>query len=388
MRETIVWRRVPLVLLFSAVVAACAPAPAAPAVTSVPAAQPTTAPAAKPTEAPRPAVAASPAAQPTAAAKPAASGPAAEVRYVTDFGIWGGNTAPLYAGIKQGFFKEQNINLTVLPGVGSTDTAGKIATGAADFGSVDTIALAVTIGQGAPLKMVAAQFQKHVGGLCYIQGRKEIKSYKDLQGAKVGAAAGDAYMVFLPQLMRNAGLPADAYQTVTMAAANTGPAMIKGDIDSTPCGAITLPGRIDSGKQAGVNVGFFSFGESGFDALGLTLVTHNDTVKNKPDLVQRFVDAYAKSLKYAREQPDAAVSAMVEANKEKTKETELASWNLALPFQYDPSVAGKVGRLYIPPDRLKASVELANQAYNQNVKPEDVYTNAFVEKIPEALRQP
>ncbi|WVM90252.1 ABC transporter substrate-binding protein [Halopseudomonas pachastrellae] len=66
-----------------------------------------------------------------------ASGFAAAADKVTYQLDWlpGGDKAPVYAGIQQGFFADEGLEVTVASGRGSTDAITKIATGQADIGS-------------------------------------------------------------------------------------------------------------------------------------------------------------------------------------------------------------------------------------------------------------
>ena len=54
----------------------------------------------------------------------------------------GGDKAPVYVAVQQGFFAEQDLDVTIRQGKGSTDAITKVATGTADIGSSD---LRVTI---------------------------------------------------------------------------------------------------------------------------------------------------------------------------------------------------------------------------------------------------
>ena len=72
-----------------------------------------------------------------------ASGMAAaadEVTYQLDW-LPGGDKAPVYTGIQQGFFAAEDLEVSIASGRGSTDAITKIATGQADIGSADIGAL-------------------------------------------------------------------------------------------------------------------------------------------------------------------------------------------------------------------------------------------------------
>ena len=53
----------------------------------------------------------------------------------------GGDKAPVYVGIQQGFFAAEELEVSISNGRGSTDAITKMATGQADVGSADIGAL-------------------------------------------------------------------------------------------------------------------------------------------------------------------------------------------------------------------------------------------------------
>ena len=56
----------------------------------------------------------------------------------------GGDKAFVYAGVQQGFFKAEGLDVKIVPGRGSSDAVTKIASGAADvgFGGISALMMA------------------------------------------------------------------------------------------------------------------------------------------------------------------------------------------------------------------------------------------------------
>jgi len=325
----------------------------------------------------------------TAAATPApataAPKPADKITFITDFTAFG-YVAPFYAGIEQGFFKGENIDLAVVFSQGSGDAAAKVAGGAAQFGLVDTITQVIAIAGGTPIVQVASHWQKHIGGLCTIQGKTTLKGFKDVEGKKIATTAGNAYIAILPFLMKQAGAKADSYQLVTMDAAASTTALLAGQVDATPCGYSTFASRALGVKAQGATLEFFAFANNGLDALGHGVVTTNALVQSNPALVQRFVNAYAKSVVWSALNVDKAVDAYMKTQPQQSREGEKGNYTAPLPFQVDPS-AGDGGQFFIPPAKMQKTVELANSAYDKKVDAKVVFTNDFVNKLPAALRK-
>lgn len=334
--------------------------------------------------------AAAPSATATASAAPSATAtpkpPADKVTFIFDFSTYG-YWAPWYAGVQQGFFSDENIDLTLVPSQGSGDAATKIGAGTAQFGLVDAITGVVAIANGTPITQIASHWQSHIGGLCYIQSRRTISGFKDLQGLKIGSTAGNAYLLILPFLMQQAGLNPKGYTEVNLDASAATSALLSGQIDATPCGVSTLSSRALAVKQQGQTMLFFAYSDHGLHALGHSIVVNNDLLKSKPDLVQRFMNAYAKSVVWSTLNQDQAAAAYAKQHPEQNADGEKQNFVATLAYAVDTSAAGSNGQFYIPPDKMKLTVDLANQAYQKNVDPTKTYTNDFVMKLPAALRQ-
>ena len=106
----------------------------------------------------------------SAAASAPADLPTTKVTMLTDI-TFSGAHVPLFAGKAEGFFKKNGIDLTIVAGHGSADSASKVAAGAAQFAVVDSAAVLQLVSKGAPLEMVMDVEQKNAGGICTIDSR-------------------------------------------------------------------------------------------------------------------------------------------------------------------------------------------------------------------------
>src|SRR4051812_49934398 len=68
--------------------------------------------------------------------------------------------APIYMALKKGYFAEEKIDLTVVRGAGSADSAKKIDLKQADIGISDAPTIITAISKGADLKIVAVVYDK------------------------------------------------------------------------------------------------------------------------------------------------------------------------------------------------------------------------------------
>jgi NitT/TauT family transport system substrate-binding protein len=180
-------------LLLGTLLAACgSAAPTTSAPTTAPAAQPTTAPAAQPTTAPAAqptevaAPTAAPAAQPTAA--PAASGTPDKVtlqlKWVTQ-----AQFAGYYAALQQGYYKDENLDVTIRPGGPDIVPEQVVAGQQAEFGLDWLASLLAVREQGTPLVNIAQVFT--YAGMRELSWKdSNIKTPADWKGKKVAVWFG------------------------------------------------------------------------------------------------------------------------------------------------------------------------------------------------------
>ncbi|MEQ1807143.1 MAG: ABC transporter substrate-binding protein, partial [Burkholderiaceae bacterium] len=105
--------------------------------------------------------------------------------------------SPIYLALKKGYYKEEGLDLTVLRGSGSADSAKKVDLGQSDIGISDAPTVMTAISKGANLKMVAVVYDK-AGNNLFFRRSANIKSPKDLIGKKIAVPPADSHRVLWP----------------------------------------------------------------------------------------------------------------------------------------------------------------------------------------------
>ena len=89
-----------------------------------------------------------------------------KVKFQLDW-LPGGDKAPVYVGIEKGFFKAEGIEVEVASGRGSSDAINKIATGNADMGLSDLVALLMSK-QQKPSACICGIFGVQYSAPCFL----------------------------------------------------------------------------------------------------------------------------------------------------------------------------------------------------------------------------
>src|SRR5262249_15756597 len=116
-----------------------------------------------------------------------------------------GYHAPYFVGIKNGYYSEQGLDVTIEPGNGSANVAQAIGNGNGDFATVDGGAMMQLVAKGLPVKSVMGLYQRNPIGVIY-NVKSGVARPKDLEGKTLVITNGDAPAALLPAFMAATGV--------------------------------------------------------------------------------------------------------------------------------------------------------------------------------------
>ena len=244
--------------------------------------------------------------------------------------------APFYLGVERGFYREAGINLTINEGRGGAVTAQAVGAKSDQFGIVDGGTTIVSAVRGVPIRTVMSLMNS---GIFAVVARADanIRTAKDLEGKAIAVTAGDALTQLWPAVVKANKLDSSKIRLVNVDPAGKVIATLEKRTDA-------LLGSIDAQsfqiEAKGVKTSMLSYDDLGVRLVGLTVVTHEDTIKGNPDSIRRFVLATRKSFEAAIADPQAAVRAAVKVKPELDPNSVLLQMQASLSKFSSPSTAG------------------------------------------------
>ena len=240
----------------------------------------------------------------------------------------GGLHTPFYLGKERGYYKDEGIDLTIHEGRGSANTVEVTAAGSDTFGLADSSSLMLLAAKGAEVKAVMSLLNTSGFGVISLK-QTGIKTPKDLEGKRLAITAGDALTQLFPAVVKYNRLDMNKITLVQVNPAAKVVALLKKRVDA-------LLGGLDDQyflvKAKGFHPAALPFAKNGANTIGMVILTQASTIKNKPDMVRRFVKATIRSWKAAIADPDAAIAAALKVkpdlNRESTKEQLLEDISL------------------------------------------------------------
>ncbi len=287
---------------------------------------------------------------------------------------------PFVWALAKNYYADEGIDAKVFEGRGSGNVAQLVGAKTDTFGEADASRTALARGQGAPLKVLASFIQRSEGTVISYAA-SGIKKPEDLAGKNVGSSEGSSSNMLFRAMLKAAGIPEDRVKVVS--------------VDSTAKVASLLQHRVDAitglmsaecvqvrEQSPGESVNCMPVADFGVKALGVGLMAHEDTIKQNPDLVRRFVRAsvkgWAEAVKHPAEAAEIGRQSFPLAN---PKLLEVKLQAVAQALHSAASIGHPIGWMAQEDwvgtiDMLKSFMGLTSAA-----PVTDYYTNAF---IPEA----
>ncbi|MFD0692396.1 ABC transporter substrate-binding protein [Actinomadura fibrosa] len=216
------------------------------------------------------------------------------------------NAAPLYLGIKKGFFGQEGLAVTAKTIQTAATAIPSMLKGELQYALVSTVPAINARAQGLQISMVLgndvyAQKAEDDGSAFLVAKDSRIKSSADLAGTTIGIVG----LRSMPELaarqaMRKAGADPDSAKFVELPYAEMISGVKQGRVDA----ALAADPFLGQGLDQGLRAAGSPYSEAFPAVTGLSWIGAGQYLKGDSDAVQRFVRAMTKSVQYCAEHPD------------------------------------------------------------------------------------
>jgi NitT/TauT family transport system substrate-binding protein len=215
----------------------------------------------------------------------------------------GGPNAGFAAAVAEGYYKDAGLDVTLVQGNGSGNTAQLVANGRAQLAYADAVAVMQLIAKGAPMKVVSTIYQSNPNAVMALK-KAGIKSVKELAGRKVGVPSGSSQTTMLPLFLDANNLKASDINMIDMPPSSMVPALLQNQVDA-------ILGSIDAyqiqAESQGAQLDVYRFADHGVPTVSTSIFASNDYLKSNPDVVKKFIAASLKGWGFALDHPDQAI---------------------------------------------------------------------------------
>jgi NitT/TauT family transport system substrate-binding protein len=240
------------------------------------------------------------------------------------------STSEYYAAEKNGRFADQHLNVDLQQGGfvngAYVDAITDVVAGKSDFGLSDAFTLSQARADGKSVIAIAAMLQ-HSPQAIISMPKSNIRRPQDLIGHTVAIADGGARLLF-NTLLHAAGIDATKVNLVPRKTYGIDP-LVKGDVDAIVGWIINEGVQV---KQAGYTPNMILFSDYGVETYTSVLFTTEQTIKAKPDVVQRFVNAAIHGIEDVVSSPSQAIDYTLAYAPKLTRDDQTPRLSAMLPL--------------------------------------------------------
>src|SRR5882724_4056792 len=251
----------------------------------------------------------------------------------------GGLHVPFYYGKERGFYKDEGIDLTINEGRGSANTVQVVAAGSDTFGLADSSSVIAASAKGAEVKSVMSLLNS-TGYSVVSLASAGIKTPKDLEGKKFAVTPGDPLGALFRAMAAHNKLDMSKITFVQVDPAAKVVAVLEKRVDALLGGADDQYFLI---KYKGQEPAALRYADHGANIVGMTILTQEATIKNKADLVRRFVKATARSWDEAKKNPEAAVDTTMKVKPDLNRASQLDQLKVDIELMDSANSKGRTG---------------------------------------------
>lgn len=315
----------------------------------------------------------------------ATSAPAAGDSEKVVFGLdWAfvGQHVPFFVAAEKEFWAEEGLDVEIVRGYGSADAVQKVAAGATTIGYGDTGALVVGRSEGIPVKLVGMVLGLPPHAVIYKMDTP-INIPKDLEGKKIGAAAGDSVRRVFPAFAQIAGFDIDQVQFETIGYEVYSASLLSGRIDGLAEYYAAKPNYDAAAAENGIELGILKFADYGLDIYSNGFLVQESLIAENPDLVRSFLLGVYRGFDYAYQNPEEAVDIMMKYAPTLDRDVVMAQFLLDKPAVLNADVLTN-GYGHIDADKMQRTIDIMAQAYEiiENLpRAADMFTNEFLPSL-------
>lgn len=304
-----------------------------------------------------------------------------DVKFVLDF-ISLGRHAPWYVAVGKGYFKEEGLNVTIMPSKGTADAIRSVVSGIADIGFIDVPSLVASGAAGGAIKIVAVNYQKPPYCVFSLDPGANITSPKQMAGLEFGSSTSS----FLPRIMQAFmtmnGVDGKTLKVVNIDGAARVPMLAARKIASIDQFIMSEPSIRRAVTDATPKCLFL--GDYGLDIYSNSIGTTDEFLTKNPDVVKKFVRAALRGWQYALAHPKEAADIQVRYVKGLNPDIIVDEVNVLKRVAVTPEVE-KNGFGIMSLEKMKKTVDFINNNIDiqgEKLTAEQIYRAGFLPEKP------
>lgn len=295
-----------------------------------------------------------------------------------------GRHAPWYAAIAEGYYKDEGLDVAIIPSQGTAQTIQAVEAGTAQLGFTDVPSVALARSNGSKVKMVAVNYEKAPYAIFSLDPGANVTQTKQLEGLTLGSGAGSFTPKVIQGLMKEHGLNPDSLNVVNVAPPARASALLSGQVPSIEFFVMAEPGLAAAAKAKNAELRTFLLADHGLTLLSNGIVATDDYLSKNPDVVKRFVRASLRGWQFALRNPRKAAEDQAKFVPTLDADKIVAELAIVKELAVTPAVMEN-GLGWLDPADMKSSLDFMIKYVGFSgppPAPSDLYATGFLPSAP------
>ena len=219
-----------------------------------------------------------------------------------------GEYAPLYLAQEKGYYAKEHLSVRMGEGAGAQAALASLIQGQEDVVVLPGIFALTAIQKGIPVKLIAIYHPKTPLALISFPD-KPVRTPKDLEGKTIATSVGETGTTYLDAFCKLNHVDCSKIRRVTMNDQARYPNFLQRQVDVVSVYEDTDLPIIEAKQQTKFVI--MDMVKYGLAVPGLALVTSDQDIAQKSDVLKRYLRATNEGIKDATANPDAAAQALM-----------------------------------------------------------------------------
>jgi NitT/TauT family transport system substrate-binding protein len=304
-----------------------------------------------------------------------------DVKFILDF-ISLGRHAPWYVALGKGYFKEEGLNVSIMPSKGTADAIRAVVSGIADIGFIDIPSLVASGSAGGAIKIVAVNYQKPPYCVFTLDPGANVTEPKQLANLEFGSSTSSFLPRIVQAFMEMNGVDSKTRKVVNIDGAARVPMLAARKIPSIDQFIMSEPAIRRAVTDAKPKCLFL--GDFGLDIYSNSIGTTEEYLTKNPDVVKKFVRAALRGWQYALAHPQEAAQIELQYVKALNPDIIAEELDILKRVAITPDVE-KNGFGTASMDKMKRTVDFMNknvEIAGDKLTAEQIYRPGFLPDKP------
>lgn len=219
-----------------------------------------------------------------------------------------GRHAPWYTALEEGYFREEGLDVSIVPAQGTAQVIQAIESGIANIGFVDVPSIVIARSNGSKLKMVAVNYENAPYAIFSLSAGANVTQPGQLEGLALGSGAGSFTPKIVQGFMAQKGLDPNKLTISNIAPSARATTLLSGQIPAIEFFVMAKPSLEKGAKEVKAELRTLLLSDHGLELYGNGIAATDDYIANNGDVMRRFVRAALKGWKFAMANPEMAAA--------------------------------------------------------------------------------